>query len=105
MNFHSVGLCGRGLETVNTENREDLTGLISKVCRQVITETNKDSTVRKQETGRSKFVKKTPENSPCHICEELGHWAKECPAGSDKHHQKSSADRPGKSQIGHKGSN
>ena len=67
------------------ESKEDLTELISKVCKQVITKSKE--VAKSGDSGKenkAKIVKKTPQNSPCHICSELGHWANECPSKSDQ---------------------
>lgn len=38
----------------------------------------------KKWTGRRGGQKRTPQNSPCAICKQLGHWARECPQNADK---------------------
>ena len=83
-NFRAIEHLGDATNQID-QSKEDLTELISKVCKQVITESKE--VAKSGDSGKenkAKIVKKTPQNSPCHICSELGHWANECPSKSDQ---------------------
>ena len=58
-----------------------MTEIIARVCKQVLSQNAGDNPKLADEnkapgTGR---MKRTPQNSPCHKCNKLGHWARECP--------------------------
>ena len=57
--------------------------LVARVCKQVMFEFRNTPQVQTNKVGESNKIghmKKTPENSPCHYCSKLGHWANQCPA-------------------------
>ena len=63
------------------EPKDDMAFLIEQVCKQVIAhqnglKTNLSEMKGQKDTGKDR---RTPQNSPCHICNELGHWARDCP--------------------------
>ena len=105
VNFQSVVHNDREVNEGCEENSGDLSDIISKVCKQVISETSSEFGAENPKEGKTKFVKKTPENSPCHICSQLGHWANECPSRSDKSGQRPKSIKPGQSQNEQKGLN
>ena len=91
---HRRGVNVRGVGLYEGENNRDddvsdeLSDIITRVCMQVLNEGKDNSKQTRQanfgtqEMGtesKTKYVKRTPQNSPCHLCSELGHWANECP--------------------------
>ena len=63
------------------EPKDDMAFLIEQVCKHVIAhqnglKTNLSEMKGQKDTGKDR---RTPQNSPCHICNELGHWARDCP--------------------------
>ena len=88
------GLNVRGVGSYEGEiNRDDdasdeLSDIITRVCKQVLNEGKENPKQTRQANFdtqemvaklKTKYVKRTPQNSPCHLCSELGHWANECP--------------------------
>ena len=48
--------------------------------------------------------KKTPKNSPCHICGKLGHWAPDCPQKKERAKQDMNKAGKGNTKVADKGS-
>ena len=91
---HRRGVNVRGVGSYEGEiNRDDdasdeLSDIITRVCKQVLNEGKENPKQTRQANFdtqemvtklKTKYVKRTPQNSPCHLCSELGHWANECP--------------------------
>ena len=65
----------------DTKPQEDLTEIITRVCKQVLSQNAGDNPKLADEnkTPGTSRMKRTPQNSPCHKCNKLGHWTRECP--------------------------
>jgi hypothetical protein len=67
-------------------NMDDMKETITEICHKVIQERNKGFQKRKglnkpeRINQGQEVVKKTPNNSPCFGCGQLGHWMDKCPS-------------------------
>ena len=66
--------------SANEEVDDNMSELVARVCKQVISELRNTPQVQKiRESNKTGHIK-TAQNNPCHYCSKLGNCAYECPA-------------------------